>query len=242
MHGHPAWRDPGISDRSEEHLRWLVSPPGDSDSYLRFYATSIKTFGARVVLSFGHEMNGYWYSWANTHTPPAVFVAAWRHIVTIFREVGADNVIWLWTVNVIDAQHGKIPGPAPWWPGSAYVNWVGIDGYYFKPSWRFVSLFGPTIVKGPGVDPRPDPHHRNRRGVWRRPAGTDHRPVRRCPCLRAAGRRVVRRRRGGEDCAHHEPGCCCRVQPGSQRALAGVRHERSMPPVDEAGPRPEQSR
>ena len=120
---------------------------GDSDSYLRFYATSIKTFGARVVLSFGHEMNGYWYSWANTHTPPAVFVAAWRHIVTIFREVGADNVIWLWTVNVIDAQHGKIPGPAPWWPGSAYVNWVGIDGYYFKPSWRFVSLFGPTIVK-----------------------------------------------------------------------------------------------
>jgi mannan endo-1,4-beta-mannosidase len=120
---------------------------GKFDSYLRFYATAIKAFGARVVLSFGHEMNGYWYSWANKHTPPAVFVAAWRHIVTIFREVGADNVIWLWTVNVIDAQHGKIPGPAPWWPGSAYVNWVGIDGYYFEPSWRFVSLFGPTIVK-----------------------------------------------------------------------------------------------
>jgi hypothetical protein len=25
------------------------------------------------------------------------------------------------------------------------VNWVGIDGYYLKPSWKFAPLFGPTI-------------------------------------------------------------------------------------------------
>jgi hypothetical protein len=25
------------------------------------------------------------------------------------------------------------------------VNWVGIDGYYLKPSWEFAPLFGPTI-------------------------------------------------------------------------------------------------
>jgi hypothetical protein len=25
------------------------------------------------------------------------------------------------------------------------VTWVGIDGYYLKPSWTFASLFGPTI-------------------------------------------------------------------------------------------------
>ena len=29
----------------------------------------------------------------------ATFVAAWRHIVTLFRAEGADNVTWLWTVN-----------------------------------------------------------------------------------------------------------------------------------------------
>ena len=53
---------------------------------------------------------------------------------------------WLWTVNIINnTQHGTIPSPAPWWPGSAYVTWVGIDGYYLKPSWKFAPLFGPTI-------------------------------------------------------------------------------------------------
>jgi hypothetical protein len=30
-------------------------------------------------------------------------------------------------------------------PGSSYVNWVGIDGYYLKSSWQFRPLFGPTI-------------------------------------------------------------------------------------------------
>lgn len=53
---------------------------------------------------------------------------------------------WLWTVNIIKTQHGQISSPAPWWPGGSYVNWVGIDGYYLKSSWRFVPIFGPTIV------------------------------------------------------------------------------------------------
>ena len=81
-----------------------------------------------------------------THTRPATFVAAWRHIVKVFRALGAQNVTWLWTVNIINnTQSGKIPNPTPWWPGNSYVNWVGIDGYYLKPSWRFAPLFGPTI-------------------------------------------------------------------------------------------------
>jgi hypothetical protein len=120
---------------------------GRYDAYLRSYAAAVRSFGAEIILSFGHEMNGSWYSWGYHHTSPAVFVAAWRHIVTIFHRMGADNVIWLWTVNVIGVigGRGRIPAPNAWWPGSSYVNWVGIDGYYRKPSYTFASLFGPTI-------------------------------------------------------------------------------------------------
>ena len=94
-------------------------------------------------------MNGSWYSWGYRHTSPAAFVAAWRHIVTLFRDLGARNVTWLWTVNIInDAQQGTGSlTPDPWWPGNSYVNWVGIDGYYLKPSWQFAPLFGPTIAE-----------------------------------------------------------------------------------------------
>jgi mannan endo-1,4-beta-mannosidase len=118
---------------------------GHYDSYLSSYAEAVRSYHRPVVLSFGHEMNGNWYSWGNRHTSPADFVAAWRHVVTLFRELGARNVTWLWTVNIMHTG-SNISRPEPWWPGSKYVTWVGLDGYYYKPSWKFAPLFGPTIA------------------------------------------------------------------------------------------------
>jgi mannan endo-1,4-beta-mannosidase len=115
---------------------------GSYDIYLRQYADSVRSFRHAVVIGFGHEMNTTRYSWGYGHVPPPVFVAAWRHIVNLFRDQGADNVTWLWTVN----QDGPGTGPVKdWWPGARYVTWVGIDGYYFRPSDTFASVFGPTI-------------------------------------------------------------------------------------------------
>ena len=120
---------------------------GRYDGYLSAYAEAVRAYRHPVIIGFGHEMNGDWYSWGNRNTQPAMFVAAWRHIVTLFRALGARNVTWMWTINIINnTQAGKIPDPAPWWPGDAYVTWVGIDGYYLKPNWQFAPLFGPTIT------------------------------------------------------------------------------------------------
>ena len=126
---------------------------GQYDSYLIAYAKAVRAYLYPVILSFGHEMNGNWSSWGNTHTSPATFVAAWRHIVTVFRRAKAKNVTWLWTVNIM--QTGGIPSPAVWWPGNSYVTWVGLDGYYFQPSWSFASLFGPTIAAVRELTPDP---------------------------------------------------------------------------------------
>jgi mannan endo-1,4-beta-mannosidase len=115
---------------------------GRYDIYLRTYADSVRDFAHAVVIGFGHEMNASWYSWGYGHVPPATFVAAWRHIVKVFHHEGADNVTWLWTINQ------DVPGTGPirsWWPGAKYVTWVGIDGYYFRPSDTFTSVFGHTI-------------------------------------------------------------------------------------------------
>ncbi len=117
---------------------------GDYDDYLRTYADSVRDFGHPVVIGFGHDMNTRAYSWGYRHTPPATFVAAWRHLVNVFRQEGADNVTWLWT---IEADGPGIGPAAPWWPGSQYVTWVGIDGFYYRPSDTFPTLFGPTLAQ-----------------------------------------------------------------------------------------------
>ena len=116
---------------------------GDSDSYLRSYAADVVAFGHPVILSFGHEMNGTWYSWGKGHESPATFVAAWRHVVDVFRAAGAANVTWLWTANSIEGAPGS---PRQWWPGAAWVDWVGVAGYYYQASDTFRLVFGSTIA------------------------------------------------------------------------------------------------
>lgn len=115
---------------------------GRSDGYLRSFATAVRRYGHQVILGLAPEMNGNWYTWGAGHTAPAAWVAAWRHVVGVFRQAGAANVTWLWTVSSINAAGAPLD---QWWPGASYVNWVGIDGYYYRPAATFASVFGTTI-------------------------------------------------------------------------------------------------
>jgi Glycosyl hydrolase family 26 len=125
---------------------------GDYDIYLRLYADGVRNFGHPVVIGFGHEMNASWYSWGYGKTPQSTFIAAWRHIVTLFRGQGADNVTWLWTLQADQPGTGPIES---WWPGADYVNWIGIDGYYTRPSDTFAKVFGQTINQVRGFTDKP---------------------------------------------------------------------------------------
>jgi mannan endo-1,4-beta-mannosidase len=117
---------------------------GGSDAYLRSYADAVVAFGHPVILSFGHEMNGTWYPWGYGHASPAMFVAAWRHVVGVFRAAGAANVTWLWAVNSIEGE-GASSSLSQWWPGAAWVSWTGVDGYYYQATDTFDSVFGSAI-------------------------------------------------------------------------------------------------
>jgi hypothetical protein len=117
---------------------------GGYDGYLRSFADGVRAFGYPVIIGFGHEMNASWYSWGYGHLPAATFVAAWRHIVTLFRGQGAGNVTWLWTIQADEPGTGPV---ASWWPGARYVTWIGIDGYYYRPRETFAGIFGKTIAQ-----------------------------------------------------------------------------------------------
>ncbi|HTS95353.1 MAG TPA: glycosyl hydrolase [Streptosporangiaceae bacterium] len=119
---------------------------GQSNGYVTRFAKAIRALNVPVALSFGHEMNGNWYPWGTTQTTAAEFVAAWRHIHRLFARAGASNVIWVWNPNIIN----PVPQVAlePYWPGDAYVDWVGITGYYATTGAdTYASLFRPTIAE-----------------------------------------------------------------------------------------------
>jgi Glycosyl hydrolase family 26 len=123
---------------------------GGWDRYITQFARSVRAAQVPIVLSFGHEMNGFWYSWGNTHVSPRKFIAAWRHLHHLFATAGARNVTWCWDVNVwnpalADTPNYRITSARLWWPGARYVNWIGLDAYYETPNDTFHSLFNYSL-------------------------------------------------------------------------------------------------
>jgi len=123
---------------------------GGWDRYITRFARDVRAAQVPIVLSFGHEMNGFWYSWGNRHVSPRTFIAAWRHLYRLFATAGARNVTWCWDVNVwlpafADKAGYGITSAGRWWPGARYVNWIGLDAYYESPSDTFHSLFNYSL-------------------------------------------------------------------------------------------------
>ncbi|MDQ6963232.1 MAG: cellulose binding domain-containing protein [Mariprofundaceae bacterium] len=110
---------------------------GHHDRYLESWMRKLKRFLAgkdnlygnqddrRVYLQFAHEMNSDWYLWSDD---PINYVKTWRYLHQKFTSQGFDasHVQWVWCVNNIDKSDAKAES---YYPGDAYVDWVGINGY-----------------------------------------------------------------------------------------------------------------
>jgi beta-mannanase len=112
------------------HMSFARIAAGDYDSYLTRQARIAAAWGRPLYIRLAHEMNIPANPWgAGEHGDTAVsFIAAWRHIVMLFRDAAATNVRWVWSPNV------NCSGACPfdkYYPGDAYVDWVGLDGYNF---------------------------------------------------------------------------------------------------------------
>ncbi len=121
-------------------LDWACPPSaaavvdGSDDAQIAAEAQALKSFGRPVFLRWCWEMN-----LVASHPgveSPATFVAAWQHIWTVFHNVGATNVAFVWC----PALSGR--DPAPYYPGDGFVDWIGVDGYDRTGTGTFDSIFG----------------------------------------------------------------------------------------------------
>jgi hypothetical protein len=125
------------NDVSHSRLKHIVS--GRHDAYIRAYARDAKQYGGRIILRFAMQANSDYLPWAwdfssTDSNTIDIFKSAWRRVHGIFRDVGAKNVKFLWTVatqtcagdglkvaytvtNCMDRPMG--------YPGDSYVDYVG---------------------------------------------------------------------------------------------------------------------
>ena len=125
---------------------------GTHDAYITRWAQGAKAYGGRLLVRFAHEMNDRHYPWSEqvSGNQPGQYAQAWRHVVSIFRSVGATNVGWVWAPNVSYAGTTPLKGL---YPGDSYVDWVGVDGYNGGTAlpwggWlTFSQIFGSTLAE-----------------------------------------------------------------------------------------------
>lgn len=105
---------------------------GELDPYLSRIADSMRAFPHDLYVRPWGEMNAEWSAWQPGSGKPragtsAEFVAAWRHVREFFRSRGVHNLKFVFNP---DASNDSTTVPiAELWPGSDYVDVLGIDGY-----------------------------------------------------------------------------------------------------------------
>jgi hypothetical protein len=113
-----SWR---ATDNRNDPNRAAEIARGQYDSTVKATATAVKALRRPVLLQFQWEMDQPRGSRQYIGTP-AQFVAAWRHIYSLFRSAGAANAAFVWSPRAGAFNHGAA---ASFYPGDAYVNWIG---------------------------------------------------------------------------------------------------------------------
>ncbi len=137
--GEPYWQP---QYQPEFSLDSIIS--GRFDDFLSSVAEIVRNYGKPVMVTFGVEMNGNWFPWSGVfqgagttslfgdpYVPdgPERFVAAFRHVVEIFRSHGASNAIWYFQPNNESFPAEGWNDISSYYPGDDYVDWVAFSFY-----------------------------------------------------------------------------------------------------------------
>jgi hypothetical protein len=99
---------------------------GDYDGLIRNTADAIRRIPGTVLLRFNWEMDQS-PGERQYIGPPADFIRAWRHIVSIFRGRGVHDAQFTWVPRSWAFANGDAQA---YWPGARYVDWIGASGVF----------------------------------------------------------------------------------------------------------------
>lgn len=96
-----------------------------------------------TILALFHEMNGNWDPWDGTvgsNTPTKV-VQAYQHVHNLLGNI----VRYAWVINNSDVPNVAGNRPMDYYPGDAYVDIIGIDGFSWSGGSSFEQAISPNF-------------------------------------------------------------------------------------------------
>lgn len=127
-------------DPGDYSLKHIIH--GDCDAYIDRWAAGARDSGGPLFVSFGCEPNSNWFPWSGRsngadapagegggYLGPTLYQQAYRHAVDRARAAGAQNVQWVFHANNDSHPDKKWNAIAQYYPGAAYVDWLGMSAY-----------------------------------------------------------------------------------------------------------------
>lgn len=117
---------------------------GNYDASLIQWAKDAQAINSPLIVEFGIEVNGEWFAWNGKwngadettefgdpmkYDGAERFVEAYRHIHNTFTSAGAKNLTWIFHLDVQSAPEEPWNEYSLYYPGDAYVDWIGISCY-----------------------------------------------------------------------------------------------------------------
>jgi hypothetical protein len=99
---------------------------GEYEDRLQRLAAYFESLQRPIYLTVGWEVNNPLYK-----ISPEPYVAAYRCFVDRLTALGVDNVSYIWYINGMSPTYEN-RDIADWYPGDAYVNWIGTSLYKWK--------------------------------------------------------------------------------------------------------------
>ncbi len=118
---------------------------GKWDGYIDAWARGARDYGRPLLVTWGLEMNGTWFPWsgcyygqgqvigardgARLYQGPETFKRAYRYVVDRVRMHKVTNVLWGFHANNYSSPRAAWNTMANYYPGSSYVDWLGLSVY-----------------------------------------------------------------------------------------------------------------
>ncbi len=121
---------------------------GRWDNYFTDFASQLEAYKGPVILIPFSELNGNWTPWSGTKNgnTPEQAVSAWRYMHGFFDEV--PNVSFGFAVNSDSVPNTPENQIENYYPGDAYVDYVGVDGFNDGTPWMtFSEIFDASLSK-----------------------------------------------------------------------------------------------
>ncbi len=140
------WDRPYMENRGPDRFNIPAILAGTWDDYIDRWADGAKAYGKPLLVTWGLEANGSWFPWSGVfygggdiigeeqgrtlYAGPEMVKRANRYVIDRVRARGADNILWGYHAN-----NASLPkdtdwnGIAAYYPGDAYVDWLGLSVY-----------------------------------------------------------------------------------------------------------------